>query len=65
MRFQQLTGPVTAKGIEDTAFYRFSPLASLNEVGGEPGSPASSGVAPVEGRARGRVPIAYATAAAC
>jgi (1->4)-alpha-D-glucan 1-alpha-D-glucosylmutase len=36
MRFQQLTGPVTAKGIEDTAFYRFYPLASLCEVGGEP-----------------------------
>lgn len=33
MRFQQLTGPVMAKGLEDTAFYRFFPLASLNEVG--------------------------------
>ena len=37
LRFQQLTSPVTAKGLEDTAFYRFYPLASLNEVGGEPG----------------------------
>jgi (1->4)-alpha-D-glucan 1-alpha-D-glucosylmutase len=36
MRFQQLTAPVTAKGLEDTTFYRFYPLASLNEVGGEP-----------------------------
>jgi (1->4)-alpha-D-glucan 1-alpha-D-glucosylmutase len=36
MRFQQLTGPVMAKGIEDTAFYRTYPLASLNEVGGNP-----------------------------
>lgn len=36
MKLQQLTGPVTAKGIEDTAFYRVYPLASLNEVGGEP-----------------------------
>ena len=36
MRFQQLTPPVTAKGLEDTAFYRFYPLASLNEVGGDP-----------------------------
>lgn len=36
-RFQQLTGPVMAKGLEDTAFYRCYPLASLNEVGGEPG----------------------------
>ena len=37
-RFQQVTGPVTAKGVEDTAFYRYFPLASLNEVGGELGS---------------------------
>ncbi len=36
LRFQQLTGPVMAKGMEDTAFYRYFPLASLNEVGGEP-----------------------------
>lgn len=36
MRFQQLTGPVTAKGVEDTAFYRNYPLASLNEVGMDP-----------------------------
>ncbi|MGK5595334.1 MAG: malto-oligosyltrehalose synthase [Parachlamydiaceae bacterium] len=35
MRFQQLTGPTMAKGIEDTAFYRFFPLSSLNEVGNE------------------------------
>ncbi len=37
MRFQQLTGPVMAKGLEDTAFYRYYPLLSLNEVGGDPG----------------------------
>jgi (1->4)-alpha-D-glucan 1-alpha-D-glucosylmutase len=36
VRFQQLTGPVMAKGLEDTAFYRFFPLASLNEVGSHP-----------------------------
>ena len=36
MRFQQLTSPVTAKGVEDTAYYRYYPLASLNEVGGGP-----------------------------
>jgi (1->4)-alpha-D-glucan 1-alpha-D-glucosylmutase len=36
LRFQQLTAPVMAKGFEDTALYRYSPLASLNEVGGEP-----------------------------
>ena len=38
MRFQQLTGPVMAKGVEDTAFYCFNRLVSLNEVGGDPGS---------------------------
>jgi (1->4)-alpha-D-glucan 1-alpha-D-glucosylmutase len=38
MRFQQITGPVTAKGVEDTAFYRYYPLASLNEVGMDPNS---------------------------
>ena len=37
MRFQQLTGPVTAKGYEDTALYRYTRLVSLNEVGGDPG----------------------------
>ncbi len=37
MRFQQYTGPVMAKSLEDTAFYRYNRLVSLNEVGGEPG----------------------------
>jgi (1->4)-alpha-D-glucan 1-alpha-D-glucosylmutase len=37
MRFQQTTGPAMAKGVEDTAFYRFHRLACLNEVGGDPG----------------------------
>ncbi len=37
IRFQQVSGPATAKGLEDTAFYRFVRFASLNEVGGEPG----------------------------
>lgn len=36
VRFQQFTAPVAAKGVEDTAFYRYFPLLSLNEVGGEP-----------------------------
>ncbi|SEJ88114.1 maltooligosyl trehalose synthase [Deinococcus reticulitermitis] len=36
LKFQQLTGPVTAKGAEDTAFYRYVRLLSLNEVGGDP-----------------------------
>ena len=36
LRFQQLTGPVTAKGLEDTCFYRYFPVLALAEVGGEP-----------------------------
>ncbi len=36
MRIQQVTGPVMAKGIEDTAFFIFNRLISLNEVGGHP-----------------------------
>lgn len=35
-RFQQFTGPMMAKSVEDTAFYRFHRLVSLNEVGGDP-----------------------------
>lgn len=38
MRFQQLTGPAMAKGMEDTTFYTYNRLLSLNEVGGNPGS---------------------------
>ncbi|MFL5320178.1 MAG: malto-oligosyltrehalose synthase [Myxococcaceae bacterium] len=36
MKVQQLTGPVMAKGLEDTVFYIYNRLTSLNEVGGEP-----------------------------
>jgi (1->4)-alpha-D-glucan 1-alpha-D-glucosylmutase len=36
MKFQQVTAAVTAKGVEDTAFYRYNRLISLNEVGGDP-----------------------------
>jgi (1->4)-alpha-D-glucan 1-alpha-D-glucosylmutase len=36
MKLQQITAPITAKGVEDTALYRFNRLVSLNEVGGEP-----------------------------
>jgi (1->4)-alpha-D-glucan 1-alpha-D-glucosylmutase len=35
-RFQQVTGPVMAKSLEDTLFYRYVPLLALNEVGGDP-----------------------------
>ncbi len=37
MKFQQLTGPLMAKGAEDTTLYVYNPLLSLNEVGGNPG----------------------------
>jgi (1->4)-alpha-D-glucan 1-alpha-D-glucosylmutase len=37
VRFQQTCGPVMAKGVEDTAFYRWQLLVGLNEVGGDPG----------------------------
>ena len=36
-RFEQTSGAVMAKGVEDCAFYRFNRLTSLNEVGGDPG----------------------------
>lgn len=36
MRFQQITGPAMAKGLEDTTFYTYNRLVSLNEVGGHP-----------------------------
>lgn len=36
MRFQQITGPVMAKGLEDTVFYVYNLFVSLNEVGGNP-----------------------------
>ena len=38
LRFQQFCAPVAAKGVEDTAFYRYHRLAALNEVGGDPGT---------------------------
>jgi malto-oligosyltrehalose synthase/4-alpha-glucanotransferase len=36
MKFQQYTAPVMAKGLEDTSFYVYNRLVSLNEVGGDP-----------------------------
>ena len=62
-RFQQTTGPVLAKGIEDTAFYRWPRLVSLNEVGGDPARP---GVTPGEfheeaGRLRRDWPLTMTT----
>ena len=45
MRFQQLTGPLMAKGFEDTALYRYNKLLSLNDVGG---NPRRFGISPLE-----------------
>jgi (1->4)-alpha-D-glucan 1-alpha-D-glucosylmutase len=55
MRFQQFTAPVVAKGVEDTAFYRYNRLIALNEVGGHPshfGVPLKAFHAAAEERAR-------------
>jgi (1->4)-alpha-D-glucan 1-alpha-D-glucosylmutase len=45
MKLQQFTGPVHAKGVEDTAFYRYHALVAANDVGGDPGR---LGVSPAE-----------------
>jgi len=45
LRFQQTSGPATAKGIEDTALYRYAPLLSLNEVGADPAESLDDAVA--------------------
>lgn len=42
MRWQQFTGPIMAKGFEDTALYAYYPLASQNEVGGGPARPGTA-----------------------
>ena len=58
-RFQQLSGPAAAKGVEDTAFYTYAPLLSRNEVGGGSGRPARSSVGGVSRGQRGaRRPVA-------
>ncbi len=49
LKLQQFTGPVAAKGVEDTHYYRYAPLASLNEVGADPEAPV---VSPEEFHAR-------------
>lgn len=45
MKFQQMTGPLMAKGVEDTVFYLYNRLLALNEVGG---NPSHFGIAPDE-----------------
>jgi (1->4)-alpha-D-glucan 1-alpha-D-glucosylmutase len=55
IRFQQTTGPVMAKALEDTVFYRYNRLIALNEVGGEPdryGVPVAEFHAAMAGRLR-------------
>ena len=42
-KLQQFTGPMMAKSLEDTAFYRYHRLLALNEVGGDPAAAALSG----------------------
>jgi len=44
MRWQQFTGPIFAKGLEDTVLYVYCPLISLNEVGGNPSPKADSAI---------------------
>ena len=50
LRWQQLTGPAAAKGVEDTALYVHAPLASRNEVGGDPGVPIAGAVERLDAR---------------
>jgi (1->4)-alpha-D-glucan 1-alpha-D-glucosylmutase len=53
--WQQLTGPVTAKGREDTAFYRYAPLLARCEVGADPDDPLTDPVAALHDRNRRRL----------
>lgn len=52
-RFQQLSGPIMAKALEDTLFYRENAFIALNEVGGDPGRP-TEGVAAFHAAMRAR-----------
>lgn len=53
--FQQVTGPAMAKGVEDTALYRWIPLASRNEVGGNPARPLEGAITRFHERNRERL----------
>jgi len=55
MRWQQFTGPIMAKGLEDTVLYIYNRLVSLNEVGGNPASP---GTPPAEFHRRAAATLA-------
>jgi (1->4)-alpha-D-glucan 1-alpha-D-glucosylmutase len=60
VRFQQTSGMVMAKGVEDTAYYRYSRLTSLNEVGADPSEFAVS-VAEFHRRQQSRLAVAPAS----
>ena len=53
-RWQQFTAPVMAKAVEDTAFYRYVRLVSLNEVGGDP---RTFGISPAAFHAANKVDV--------
>jgi len=57
VRFQQLTGAIMAKGVEDTAYYRYSRFIGLNEVGGYPGT-FGSGIAEFHAAQKRRADVA-------
>jgi (1->4)-alpha-D-glucan 1-alpha-D-glucosylmutase len=64
VRFQQTCGPVMAKGIEDTAFYRWHELVALNEVGSDPAAlaePSTDGLHAWAGRQTDRHPFGLTT----
>jgi (1->4)-alpha-D-glucan 1-alpha-D-glucosylmutase len=54
-RFQQTSGPATAKGVEDTALYLYMPLVSCDEVGGAPDRPLASAIADLHAANAARV----------
>jgi (1->4)-alpha-D-glucan 1-alpha-D-glucosylmutase len=56
-RFEQLTGAIMAKGVEDTAYYRYSRFVGLNEVGGDPGT-FGSGIAQFHAAQQHRAEVA-------
>ena len=64
-RFQQTSGPLTAKALEDTLFYRYNRLIAVNEVGGEPdplGAPIADFHAAMQDRLQ-RAPLALSATA--
>jgi len=58
-RWQQFTGPIAAKGLEDTALYRYNALVSMNEVGADPKGPSATNVAAFHDFNRGRLAKPY------